>query len=42
MIMTTETFSLHIALAINGIFTGLGVELRTYIANQHIVDGTKK
>lgn len=41
MIVNFEPFSIYIALAVNGIFTGLGCALGNYMANKHIIDGVK-
>ena len=42
--MTAIDLSLgvYIALAINGIFTGLGVAVGTYLAQKHLIDGSKR
>lgn len=34
--------SIYIALALNGIFTGLGSALGSYLATKHLIEGTKK
>ena len=38
----TLSFSVYLALIINGICTGLGVALGTWIAQNHIIGKTKK
>lgn len=42
--MTDITLSpaVYVALALNGIFTGLGSALGSYFANKHIIDKIKK
>ena len=35
-------FNIYLALAINGLFTGLGVSLGTHIAQQHIISKGRK
>jgi hypothetical protein len=37
-----SAMQVYIALAINGIFTGLGVAIGTYIAQNHIIESSKK
>lgn len=37
-----SALDVYIALALNGIFTGLGVAIGTYIAQRHIIDSSKK
>lgn len=32
----------YLGLAVGGLFTGLGAALGTYLANKHVIDGTKK
>jgi len=37
-----SAFQVYVALAINGIFTGIGVALGTYIAQNHIIESSKR
>ncbi len=37
-----SAFDVYFALAINGIFTGIGVGIGTYIAQRHVIDNSKK
>lgn len=37
-----DNFNTYWAIAVNGIFTGLGVALGTYIANAHIIERVKQ
>jgi len=37
-----SALDVYIALALNGIFTGIGVAIGTYIAQRHIIDSSKK
>ena len=37
-----SSFNVYLALALNGIFTGLGVAIGSYLANKHIIERGQK
>lgn len=37
-----ETINVYVALAINGIFSGIGAATGTYIAQAHIIRGARR
>lgn len=37
-----SALEVYIALAINGIFTGIGVAIGTYIAQRHVIDNSRR
>lgn len=40
--MILDNFNVYWTIAINGIFTGLGVSLGSYFAQSHIINRSKK
>jgi hypothetical protein len=42
MLEDLSTFDVYIGLAINGVFTGLGSALGSYIATKHILERMEK
>ena len=42
MIEQLSKFDIYIALAFNGLATGLGSAVGTYLANKHLIEGSKK
>lgn len=39
---TISKIDVYIGLALNGLFTGLGAALGTYLANKHVIENAKK
>jgi hypothetical protein len=42
MLENLSALDVYFVLAINGIFTGIGVAVGTYIAQRHIIDKSQK
>lgn len=42
MALDFTRWDVYYGLAINGLFTGLGAAIGTYLANKHVIEGTKK
>ena len=41
MIESISKLDVYLALAINGIATGMGSAIGTYLANKHVIEGSK-
>lgn len=42
MVETISSFNIYLALALNGLATGLGSAIGTYLAQKHLIEGSKK